>query len=753
MPAPFSNLVPVAAAGRLRSASSRLRLHGLTAALALFTVPLSAADVSKWTQQLASPDRDARREASYQLLHLGAAAKPALPDLIKALDDQDKQVWSNAISTIAALGPDAVDAVPKLLESLDSRRSQGRYRDQGQYLLRAAYALARIGDAAKPQLLAALKDKDTGLRIGAAKALGGMGPAAKEAIPSLIENLGGGDQDLRNEVIEALGLIGGEAVPALKDALDSKDAWQREGSARALAAIGDAATPAGDKLLERAGQETDATARGAILTTLPKIGLPPAKVIPPLIAAIKSDNEALRHAATNAILLVHPSAKTAVPALTALLAEPAQAEHAAYVLGRFGDDAKSAVPTLIDLVLKAETPPAAFTDALAQIGPPAVPALLAQVEKISATSITRDFWVIKVLKNIGSSALPELRQALASPNTSVRLAALGTIADLGPEAREARADVLKLGNDPDPQVRALLLSAMVSIDSSTSKALKLIEPAIKDAQPLVRAAAASAAATLGKDAAPVAAQVAALLEDPDARVRLVAIRAAGAIGVKDPVIIERVTARLDDPTARLAAIEALAKLGAGNAVPRLIALYPTSDAPTRIVILNALAGGGEAGLPTITNAMNERDPAVRSAAVRALAGAQGNVEILLPALQTALTDRDPVVRHAAMDAIVPLATRNPNKVTEITKSIISLAALDADRLSALETLRAFRVKDLELISYALDSPSSDVRVWACERAGRLGGQARPIRAKIETLSGSSNDYDRRAARRALETIR
>src|SRR5437868_2388169 len=139
MPDPISNAIHVATAGlewneracrrqpvgceRQRAAtprttSPRLPVRGLIAALALFTTTLPAADLSKWTTDLASPDRDTRREASYQLLHLGAAAKPALPDLIKALDDADKQVWSNAIATIAALGPEAVDAVPKLLEGL-----------------------------------------------------------------------------------------------------------------------------------------------------------------------------------------------------------------------------------------------------------------------------------------------------------------------------------------------------------------------------------------------------------------------------------------------------------------------------------------------------------------------------------------------------------------------------------------------------------------------------------------------------------
>ena len=736
-----------------RSPTRRLILAATAALLTLFATALPAADVSKWVPQLTASDRAIRREASYQLLQLGAGAKAALPDLIKALDDSDKQVWSNAIATIAAIGPEAVDAVPKLLEGLDSRSSRGqRPRDRGQTLFRSAYALARIGEAAKPQLIAALKGPDTGLRIGAAKALGGMGPSAKEAIPALIENLGHDDQEVRSEVIESLGLIGAEAVAPLRDALGLTDPRLREGSARALAAIGEAAAPAGDKLLESAAKEKDPEARSAVLSALPKVGLPPAQVLPPLIAALKSDDEALRHAATNAILLVHPAAKTAVPAVAALLADPAQAERAAYVLGRFGEDAHSAIPALLALILKSETPAAAYTDALAQIGEPSVPVLLAQLEKITPSALTRDHWALKTLKAIGSVALPELRKALDSSSVTVRIAALAALADLGPEAREARNDVLKLGNDPDPMVRAMLLTAVVALDSSTSRALKKIEASTHDANALVRAASATAAAALGRDAAPVAAQVAALLDDPDSNVRLAAIRAAAAIGVKDPTIIERITTRLDDPSARVAAIEALARLGAGGAADRLIALYPLSDSPTKIAILSALSGAGDPALPTIQLALKDRDPAIRAAGVRALATAQHNLDLLIPALQAALGDRDAFVRRASMDAVATLGDKNSSRLLEVLKTIIGLGALDADRIAALETLRAFRIKDLDLIGFALDSPSAEVRAWACERAGRLAANARPLRPKLEALLNSSIDYDRRGARRALEAI-
>ena len=52
-----------------------------------------AADVAVLSQELGAPNVAVRREAAYALDRMGAAAKEALPALIRALDDNDKQVW------------------------------------------------------------------------------------------------------------------------------------------------------------------------------------------------------------------------------------------------------------------------------------------------------------------------------------------------------------------------------------------------------------------------------------------------------------------------------------------------------------------------------------------------------------------------------------------------------------------------------------------------------------------------------------
>ncbi|MDQ3624446.1 MAG: HEAT repeat domain-containing protein, partial [Verrucomicrobiota bacterium] len=226
----------------MESVSVWVRLASLTGVF-LLAPPSSFAEpapltVAQLAKQLTGADLTARRDAGYQLGKFGADAKDAVPALIKALDDPDKQVWSYAAAALAAIGPDAADAIPALLENLNSRKARGqRPRDKDQALFRSAYALTQIGPAAIPPLIAALGSEDTPLRRGATKALGGMGAAARSGIPALIANLEQPDEALRREVIEALGLIGPEAIPPLVEALGSPDPRPRAGAALALAAI------------------------------------------------------------------------------------------------------------------------------------------------------------------------------------------------------------------------------------------------------------------------------------------------------------------------------------------------------------------------------------------------------------------------------------------------------------------------------------------------------------------------------------
>ncbi len=104
-----------------------------------------------------------------------SAGQEDVPTLIHKLKDRDKEVRFNAAYAVGKIGPAAKEAVPALIAAL-----------KDEYRWVAASALGKIGPAAVPALIAALKDEDGSVRVSAAFALGWIGPAA---FPSLIAAL------------------------------------------------------------------------------------------------------------------------------------------------------------------------------------------------------------------------------------------------------------------------------------------------------------------------------------------------------------------------------------------------------------------------------------------------------------------------------------------------------------------------------------------------------------------------------------
>lgn len=81
----------------------------------------------------------------------------------------------------------------------------------------AADALGRIGSAAVPDLILALENHDSAVRLKATNVLGRMGPDAAAAVPSLVKLLEDADPEVRKAATRTLGQIG----PAAKDAVPS----------------------------------------------------------------------------------------------------------------------------------------------------------------------------------------------------------------------------------------------------------------------------------------------------------------------------------------------------------------------------------------------------------------------------------------------------------------------------------------------------------------------------------------------------
>jgi HEAT repeat protein len=711
------------------NATMRRLLLSLAGALAVSCDLASAADEAhspeKLAAQLASADRDTRREAAYQLNKLGAAAKPALPALIKALDDPDKQVWSFSVSAIAALGAQAKDAIPALLDDLHSKKSRAsRDRERRQALFRSAYALTRIGPEAIPPLIEGLKDEDPGLRAGSAKALGGMGPAARTAIPALVENLSHSDAEVRREVVDALGLIGAETIPALRKALAAADPAVRSGAALAICQLVQPAHELGPAVADTLAKEADPNVRAALVTAVPKVGIESSRAIPLLISALKSDQEPVRRAAVTSLMIL-PAAKGPIVAnLAALLKDPdpAVSQRAAVVLGRFGGASRAAAPALLELATQQKPPAPAYLEALGQIGPSVVPEILRAIEKENPDLLTRDHWSIKCLQALGGPAAPALTHALSSPSVAVRLVAARGLGELGP-AGASVTDSLAAGiTDADPRVRATVLAGLVSVRMPAAKVVPKVQAAFKDPSPAVRLTAAQLVPYLGADARTLAPSLLAALNDPEPAVRGATVQALGSVGA-----------------------------AAEPAVARLLEVLASSDASARtriIAVFGAIGPGAYAAVPELKKLAQDPSPEVRGAAVSALSKVD-QAGMRLPVLLAALGDRDLSVRRAAAEATGEMG----DKARDATAALTELVQHAENRDFALEALRQIQVRSVPHLLQMLAMSDAGVRAFACERLARIGPEAKEAIPALETIEREGEpNFLRRAARDALRRI-
>ena len=162
-------------------------------------------------------DKPALRTLAMELLAAaGSKAKPAVDNLVAALADADPATRGDAAVALAAIGPDAAEAVPALTKLLagDEKEAALRYA--------AAYALGRIGPAAAPgaeTLRGLSKSEDELMASVAVWALLKIEPENKAqvaaAVPVLRKALRGERDLARLEAATALGELGGAAASAV----------------------------------------------------------------------------------------------------------------------------------------------------------------------------------------------------------------------------------------------------------------------------------------------------------------------------------------------------------------------------------------------------------------------------------------------------------------------------------------------------------------------------------------------------------
>jgi HEAT repeat protein len=234
---------------------------------------------------------------------------------VQAVTDESVRVGEAAAGALAELGPQAVDAVPALLQALMNEEEDSGRRQA------ASDALAAIGSEAVPALVQAMTEGDERVRNAAARALKDIGPQAVDAIPALIQALGDQDDDVGLAAASALGDVGPEAIPMLIEALGDRNAQARRGAILALGWIGPEAKEAAPLIVQALEEESEWLVRSSAAYALGSMQPDAGEAVPALIQALGDESEYVRGSAADALGEFEARAWNAIPALIELLAD------------------------------------------------------------------------------------------------------------------------------------------------------------------------------------------------------------------------------------------------------------------------------------------------------------------------------------------------------------------------------------------------------------------------------------------------
>jgi HEAT repeat protein len=588
-------------------------------------------------------DREAivRQAAASALGQIGPGAKGAAPALRKALRDREPGVRVEAADALWRVEKDAKSAVPALVRVLGEGRPEAAER--------AAGVLGEIGKPARdalPELKKALGAKDARVRVGAAEACWKVGRDAKSALPVLGSALKDGDADVRRAAARALGTMAGEppAGKLLAEALGDAEARVRREGACAFTESG-AVSGATVAALRRGLSDPDAGVRwwcaSALLGSEVNIRAMEEEVLCALWGGSAPGWQG-EPPAKGLVLDVRASASgRAVPALVrALESRPARWKaEAARALGFLGGDARAAVPALVR---------ALGSD---------------------------DKWVrraaAETLGGVGPEVVPQLTRLLGNANARVREGAARALGQVGFAARPAVGGLKKLLKDPESTVRTQSALALWTVDQDTLDSLATLKLVLTDVDNRDRWEVIEAFGIVGVEARP---PVKGLLEvlykalkDRDARVRVQAVkwlwRRTGEARIVVPLLRDVVGER--DAFVRLVALETLGELGPEARVLSLVAgALDDRDPAVRCAALEGLVRAGAGGVTQAAEGLKHRSARVRARVALALGRIGPPAGKAKEALLDALDDSDPSVRRAAgsaLRAIFPKATEETIK--------------------------------------------------------------------------------------------
>lgn len=740
-------------------------LAGLGSVVLGLAFPSKAASKSAadYARDLESTDRNAKREAAYQLSRMGRGALAALPQLIKALEDDQQQVWFGAITALANLGPEAEPALPALQRELEGWEPSRRDRQGMQSLVRTAAALGAIGRPSVPSLSNDLAHARWHVRAGAAMALGFVRPPALETLPGLVALLGDERSEAREASMETLVGFGEPAVDPLVKVLKTGGTTSaRRAAAEALGRIGRGAVPALDPLRAAIEGEGDVAVKVASLSALARIGGRGAEVVPVLLTAWRDGAEPVSAAAKSELLLIRPARQVLVPRLLEELerGDPLRQGKVAQLLRELGADAATAVPAMVRLLRATPgtgRPDADLTSAVAATGEAGLKAALEEVERSPDDVRSTNQWARAVLRQLDGTTVPALGQALSHPAPGVRAMVLESLTALGPAARSVSRRIVALVADPAAEVRAQAWVAAAACGANPETLLERFDDGLRDTDAGVRLAAVVGVSRLGRGARPAVPKLVTLMNGSDPRMQIQAARALGSLGQEGAAAAEPVATRLTQvpPELQVELLAALGAMGTGAAstIPKLGVVAESPRPEVRRALFEAVGRFGEGGreaLGWVTNGIADPHPAVRASAIVAWAALDPNSDGAAGAVAKAVGDGEAQVRRGSIEAAIKLGER----ARAAESQLFALLRAGTDRDLVLEAIRAIRPTSVPDLQATLADEDWKVRQMAADALSRLGKSAENALPTLEKMQREDPSEDvKRACRRAVRRIR
>jgi HEAT repeat protein len=380
-----------------------------------------------------------RCRAAEALGEMGPVAGPVVPLLILGLWDDSPEVHLAVLKTLAAIGPAARGALPRLRQLVFQpsvvvgRTPRGWTFERSTN--RAVLALLALEEPGRATVREALRTKDLKVRQDVLKALTQAGTSARDLIPDLL--LAMDDVQLREEGISALQALGARCartrevlVLALQDASSNV-------RSQACRMLGDCGPPGQDAIPALCELLLDSSPgiRSEALTALKKIG-PDVKVaLPALLETMTDPSAEVRQTAAEALGAMGAAARPALPALRADCrdADDSVKMAAAVALvsvGRFKDEATR----VLEAVLRDGTDASRIEAALAlwrlHQRPDVVPPLVRLLEDDRFRSEASK--ALRSLDGAQDDVAAFVRPLLRHPKRAVRLAAREILANRTP---------------------------------------------------------------------------------------------------------------------------------------------------------------------------------------------------------------------------------------------------------------------------------------------------------------------------------